>query len=180
MSGETSIESWSRGGSRASLHAGAAATLLLLAACGGAAPPVPSAPSPPASSTLAAPAATAPSGATSGESREKRRGRDKTEVATGDTLTEYQKKRLLGHYSTRDGGSGFILDRTVTPWRAKLDGVPKWSPMSESSGPSDTKEYRTDTIWIRVDNEGNVLLFQGPKQTDGVRVSRDADAEQLK
>lgn len=104
------------------------------------------------------------------------------EVATGNTLTEFQKKRLLGHYSTNDGASGFILDRTVTPPRGKLDGTDKICPLTESNGPFDTKEYRCDdhSIWIRVDGEGNVQLFQGPKQKEGVRVVRDADANQLK
>jgi len=104
------------------------------------------------------------------------------EVASGGTLTEFQKSRLLGHYSTRDGASGFILDRTVTPPRAKLDGTDKVCPLAESHGPFDTKEYRCEdkTIWIRVDGEGNVQLFQGPKQHEGVNVVRDADAKQLK
>jgi hypothetical protein len=104
------------------------------------------------------------------------------EVATGSTLTEFQKGRLLGHYSTQDGASGFILDRTTTPWRAKLDGVAKIVNLSESGGPYDTKEYRSDdkSIWLRVDADGTVVLFQGPKQTEGVRVVRDADAAQLK
>lgn len=46
-------------------------------------------------------------------------------------------------------------------------------------------EYKSDDrsvpIWLRVDNEsGSVLLFQGPKEHEGVRVVRDAEAEQLK
>ena len=108
----------------------------------------------------------------------------KQDVATGDTLTEFQKTRLLGHYSTGDGASGFILDRTVTPWRAKLDGVKKVVTLKESNTPRrGEKEYTSDdrSIWIRVDTEsGSLLLFQGPKQHEGVRIDRDADAEQLK
>lgn len=106
------------------------------------------------------------------------------EVATGSTLTEFQKKRLLGHYSTEDGASGFILDRTVTPWRGKLDGVNKTVTLAKSNTPKRGEtEYTSDdkSIWIRVDDEsGQVELFQGPKQTQGVRVVRDADAAQLK
>lgn len=106
---------------------------------------------------------------------------EKREVATGNTLTDYQKRRLLGHYSTEDGASGFILDRTVTPWKAKLDGTDNTVTLTESHGPRDTMEYRGQGIWIRVDKEsGDVQLFQGPKQTQGVRVVRDADANQLK
>ncbi len=106
----------------------------------------------------------------------------RTEVATGNTLTEFQKSRLLGHYSTEDGASGFILDRTVTPWRAKLDGVNKVVKLQETNTLRDSKEYTSDdkSIWIRVHAEsGQVQLFQGPKQHEGVRVHRDADARQL-
>jgi hypothetical protein len=106
------------------------------------------------------------------------------EVANGTTLTEFQKKRLLGHYSTQDGGSGFILDRTVTPWRGKLDGTSKVVTLQETNTPRrGMKEYQSDdkSIWVRVDTEsGRVELFQGPKQHEGVRVVRDADADQLK
>lgn len=106
----------------------------------------------------------------------------KSEVATGSTLTDFQKRRLLGHYSTRDGTSGFILDRTGTPFLAKLDGVATVMPLSESNGPYRTKEYRSSggEVWIRVDEDGNVLLFDGPKQNEGVDVLRDADANRLR
>lgn len=105
-----------------------------------------------------------------------------SETATGSTLTEFQKKRLLGHYSTHDGATGVILDRTVTPHRAKLDGVDKVVTLEESHGPYSTKEYRsTDPpMWFRIGEDGDVQLFQGPKQTSGVRVVRDADANPLK
>jgi hypothetical protein len=109
---------------------------------------------------------------------------EKREVATGNTLTDFQKRQLLGHYSTEDGASGFILDRTVTPWRAKLDGTNKTVTLKLSNTPRrGESEYKSDdgTIWIRVDDEsGRVLLFQGPKQHQGVNITRDADAEQLK
>ncbi len=104
------------------------------------------------------------------------------EVATGNTLTEFQKSRLLGHYSTYDGMSGFIFDRTGTPFMAKLDGVDKAMPLTESPSARGDKEYRSAdrSTWIRVDEEGNVLYFQGPKQREGVRIKRDADANRLR
>ena len=103
------------------------------------------------------------------------------EIATGDTLTEFQKERLLGHYSTEDGASGFILDRTVTPFRAKLDGTSKVVTLAESGGPFNSKEYRSadGTIWLRIEENGTVALFQGPKQREGVYVVRDAGAKRL-
>ena len=105
------------------------------------------------------------------------------EIATGNTLTEFQKSRLLGHYSTQDGASGFILDRTGTPWKARLDGVAKVVTLAESNEPRrGVKEYKSEdgSVWIRVEESGQVELFQGPKQHEGVRITRDADAEQLK
>jgi hypothetical protein len=103
------------------------------------------------------------------------------EIATGDTLTDFQKERLLGHYSTEDGASGFILDRTVSPFRAKLDGTGKVVTLAESGGPFNSKEYRSadGTIWIRIEENGTVALFQGPKQREGVNVVRDAGAKRL-
>lgn len=101
------------------------------------------------------------------------------ETATGDTLTEFQKSRLLGHYSAEDGQSGFILDRTKTPWKAKLDGGGAVLTLSASHGPYETMEYRGQDFWIRVDKDGEVVLFDGPRQTEGVRVVRDANANQL-
>ena len=117
-----------------------------------------------------------------GEATSEKRDKDKPEVATGNTLTEFQMRRLLGHYSTHDGASGFILDRTGTPYLAKLDGVDKVVELSESHGPYNSKEYRSadKSIWIRVDEEGSVRLFQGPKQINGVDVVRDADAKRLR
>lgn len=158
------------------------ALLVSLCACGGAQKSdavIPSLPAFPDGGPPKSEVATtsAPSSEPDGHHRQK-----KPEVATGNTLTEFQKRRLLGHYSTNDGGSGFILDRTGSPFLAKLDGVDKVQTLSESSGPYHTKEYRSGdgTVWIRVDEEGRVLLFQGPKQINGVNVVRDADANRLR
>ena len=105
------------------------------------------------------------------------------EVADGKHLTEFQKSRLLGHYSTEDGKSGFVLDRTVDPPKARLDGDPTVRPLSKQGSVSGAYELVSadKKIWLRLDeSSGEVLLFQGPKQTEGVRIIRDADAEQLK
>ena len=83
------------------------------------------------------------------------------------------------------GTSGFILDRTAKPWRTKLDGTNKVTTMYVSNTPKQGEtEYKSEDkavgIWLRVDDEsGSVLLFQGPKEHEGVRVLRDADADPL-
>jgi hypothetical protein len=45
------------------------------------------------------------------------------EVADGNHLTGFQIRRLIGHYTTLDGRSGFILDRFADPPRARLTAI---------------------------------------------------------
>ncbi len=104
------------------------------------------------------------------------------EKVTGRSPTRFQRARLLGHYSTYDGASGFILDRTHTPWRAKLDGSDTVVTLAAAGTEgSDAKDYVSAdrSVWIRVGDEGDVQLFDGPKQREGVEVVRDADADPL-
>jgi hypothetical protein len=104
------------------------------------------------------------------------------EVADSRHPTEFQKRRLLGHYSTENGKSGFILDRTVTPPKARLDGDGKIEALSQQGSVRGAVEYVSGDrrVWLRVDKEsGDILLFQGPAEHEGVPVVRDADAEPL-
>jgi len=103
------------------------------------------------------------------------------EVATGKEPTTYQRSRSLGHYSTLDGKFGVILDRRTEVIKARLDGSNDVKVLAASGGPHGTTEYRSDdgSIWLRVDEHGSVLLFQGPEQEQGVEVVHDADAEPL-
>lgn len=104
------------------------------------------------------------------------------EVASGKEPTEFQKSRLIGHYSTLDGTSGFILDRTRDPWVARLDGTTQNEPLVWQGALTETTDYVSPDhkIWIRVAKEsGTVMLFQGPNQHEGVRITRDADAKSL-
>ncbi|WP_394822995.1 serine/threonine-protein kinase [Pendulispora albinea] len=105
-------------------------------------------------------------------------------------LTDFQRSRLLGHYSTFDGASGFVLDRLEDPWRAKLDGESSVKILKSRPGSYGTMEYVNangekangeNDFWIRVQKDtGEVLLFDGPKQFEGVKVVRDADARPLR
>jgi hypothetical protein len=104
------------------------------------------------------------------------------EVADSRHPTQFQRRRLLGHYSTENGKSGFIFDRTVTPPKARLDGDGKIEPLSSRGSVQGAVEYVSGDhrVWLRVDKEsGDVLLFQGPEEHEGVPVVRDADAEPL-
>jgi hypothetical protein len=103
------------------------------------------------------------------------------EVASGKEPTTYQHWRSLGHYSTLDGKFGVTLDRRTDVIKARLDGSDDVKVLAASGGPHGTTEYRSDdgSIWLRVDEHGSVLLFQGPEQKEGVDVVHDADAEPL-
>jgi hypothetical protein len=108
--------------------------------------------------------------------------RHREEIATGNGLTRFQRERLLGHYSTEDGRSGFILDRTVSPWKARLDGSNDVLTLSEKRpGAYHSTEYLSEPhkLWIRVGEDGEVQLMQGPTQHEGVNVVRDAGANPL-
>jgi hypothetical protein len=103
------------------------------------------------------------------------------EVTSGQTPTRFQRAQLLGHYSTFDGKSGVIIDRRGDVVKAKLDGSSGVKIMKPNGGPHGSTEYRSDdgSIWFRIDEGGDVRLFQGPSQKQGVEVIRDADAEPL-
>ncbi len=104
------------------------------------------------------------------------------EKTNGKSPTRFQRARLLGHYSTFDGASGFILDRTKTPWKAKLDGSDAVVTLGRAGTEgSESKDYVSAdrAVWVRISDEGDVLLFDGPKQKEGVEVVRDADADPL-
>jgi hypothetical protein len=104
------------------------------------------------------------------------------EVADGDHLTDFQKDRLIGHYSTIDGKTGFVLDRTVDPPKARLDGDGTVHELAREGSVHGAFELVSADrkIWLRVAEEsGEILLFDGPQQANGVDVIRDADAKRL-
>jgi hypothetical protein len=106
----------------------------------------------------------------------------KREVADGEHLTDFQKERLLGHYSTIDGKTGFVLDRTVDPPKARLDGDGTVHTLARQGSVQGAFELVSgdSAIWLRIHEEsGEVMLFDGPQQTQGVDVIRDADADRL-
>ncbi len=153
--------------------------VLVLAGCNGsstsaptASPAAPAAPATPATATPLAPVAVLPPPP----------DRHREEIASGSGLTRFQRERLLGHYSTEDGRSGFILDRTVSPWKARLDGSNDVLILSQKRpGAYQTTEYLSEPhrLWIRVGEDGEVQLMQGPTQHEGVNVIRDAGANPL-
>jgi hypothetical protein len=104
------------------------------------------------------------------------------EVADGQHLTDFQLSRLLGHYSTIDGRTGFVLDRTKEPPLARLDGDAEVRELERRGSVHGAYELISadKKVWLRIDEStGDVLLFAGPREQEGVEVVRDADAERL-
>jgi hypothetical protein len=94
--------------------------------------------------------------------------------------TAFQRRRLLGHYATLDGKTGFVLDRTVDPPRARLDSDSIVRVLAVQPSVRCCVEYRGGNFWVRVDKDsGAIVQFQGERQTEGVRVVRDGDADPL-
>jgi hypothetical protein len=90
--------------------------------------------------------------------------------------------RLLGHYAPKDGGTGFVLDRSVEPPRFRLDGTDQtWTLRRQTTRAGSFELVNPDgQLWLRVDEaSGEVALFDGPEQAEGVAVTRDADGAPL-
>jgi hypothetical protein len=104
------------------------------------------------------------------------------EIATGKEPTDFQKSKMVAHYSTIDGTTGFIIDRTQDPIVVRLDGTAENEPLIWHGALHESIDYQSPSkkVWLRVRKEsGDVMLFQGPKEHEGVRVTRDADAKSL-
>jgi hypothetical protein len=102
------------------------------------------------------------------------------DVADGTHATEFQSSRLVGHYSTPNGRTGFVLDRTSDPPKIKMDGDAYTLVLSPRQASKGWLEYVAANIWIRIDEQtGRILSFTGPGMTDSSFVVRDADAKTL-
>jgi hypothetical protein len=104
----------------------------------------------------------------------------KEDVTDGARPTEFQSSRLVGHYSTRNGKVGFILDRTTNPPKIRIDADPYVLVLTPRQASKGWLEYVAANIWLRIDEEsGSILSFVGPGMNDASRVVRDADARPL-
>jgi hypothetical protein len=103
-----------------------------------------------------------------------------TEVADSTHPTEFQRARLVGHYSTPNGKIGFILDRTSEPTRIRFDGSQYVLELTAQRASRGALEYVAANVWMRIDEQtGHVVLFQGPSMKEAGPVVRDADARPL-
>ena len=81
-----------------------------------------------------------------------------------------------------DGTTGFVVDRTQDPIVVRLDGTTANEPLIWHGALHESIDYQSPDkkVWLRVRKEtGDVMLFQGPKEHEGARVTRDADAKTL-
>lgn len=125
------------------------------------APPVSAAPTPPAP-----PPAAAQASAT-------------TTTTTNDAKSDEETPKLrLGHYSSPDGLFGFVLDRTATPPRAKIDGKPAVLELAVRRDGSERVQLLSakGELMLLVDKWGSVSMISG---ANPVRLRRDADARAL-
>jgi hypothetical protein len=90
-------------------------------------------------------------------------------------------KLRLGHYSSGDGLTGFVFDRTGAKPQIRMDGtseIIELTPRGAPHGQTDLA-HGIQGVIIRVGEDGQVTYFRGPRG-DSVRMIRDADAEPLK
>lgn len=104
------------------------------------------------------------------------------ERETADSVhpTHFQMSRRVAHYSTPNGQTGFVIDLTSEPVRARVDGSAYVLELTPRRGSRGVVEYVAGSYWFRVSEEtGEVVLFAGPTTRGATPVVHDADAEPL-
>ncbi len=113
-------------------------------------------------------------------------------TAQSGTVVEYRDERSrmlpqdeaavrarVGHFSVAHGTDGFVLDRLNDPPLFRRDGSSDIVQLTLRQNGDHTELVNQEAgIWLRVEEWGH-LLYDGPAQTEGVDVYRDADAQPL-
>lgn len=86
----------------------------------------------------------------------------------------------IGHYSTRDGMAGFVLDRLGDTVKLRFDGSEEIFALSKEPASLGALSLREDNggYVLRINNGGGITLFR-PGFRDGAGVIRDQDAKPL-
>jgi hypothetical protein len=86
----------------------------------------------------------------------------------------------IGHYSTRDGMAGFVLDRLGETVKLRFDGSEEIFALSKEPASLGALSLREDNggYVLRINNGGCITLFR-PGFRDGAGVVRDQDARPL-
>jgi len=98
-------------------------------------------------------------------------------ATSGRVLTDFQRSRLLGHYSTLDGRRGFVLDRLAEPAKVRLDGETAVQTLKERYSQWTWLDYLNadGRIEIRTKQDSGEVV-----RLNGTDVVRDADARPLR
>ncbi|HLY56843.1 MAG TPA: TIR domain-containing protein [Stellaceae bacterium] len=86
----------------------------------------------------------------------------------------------LGHFSSADGQSGFVLDQRATPTLMQRDGATEILALTSSPAPYGETALRLDTgeTVLRLAGDGSMTLFDAA-HPDGAPAHRDQDARPL-
>jgi hypothetical protein len=86
----------------------------------------------------------------------------------------------IGHYGTRDGMAGFVLDRLGETVKLRFDGSEEIFALSKEPASLGALSLREDNggYVLRISNGGGITLFR-PGFRDGAGVVRDQDAKPL-
>jgi len=92
----------------------------------------------------------------------------------------HEPKLRLGHYSSGDGLTGFVFDRTGPKPKLRMDGTTQAVVLEPRPAPLDQTDLVEQGygVRIRLGRYGEVTFFRGGRG-DSVPVARDADAERL-
>jgi hypothetical protein len=92
----------------------------------------------------------------------------------------HEPQLRIGHYSSGDGLTGFVFDRTGAKPKIRMDGTHETLVLEPKSAPLDQTDLVEQGygVRIRLGQYGQVIYFRGPR-ADSVRVARDADADPL-
>lgn len=99
-------------------------------------------------------------------------------AASTATASTVIPKLRLGHYSSGDGMTGFVLDRTGKKPRMRMDGTKEIVEMDPEPAPRNETALTVHLrgVVMRLGEHGEVTFFRG---NEAISMHRDADAEPL-
>jgi Domain of unknown function (DUF4908) len=104
-------------------------------------------------------------------------------LAAGDSALagESGPPLRIGHYGTGNGLIGFVLDRLGTPIKLRFDGSDEILALTPERAPRDAITLKRDdgASVLRVDDAGQILLFDQTLSGGSAGAFRDQDAEPL-
>jgi hypothetical protein len=102
-------------------------------------------------------------------------------IADGAAAGDAGPPLRIGHYSSGDGLTGFVLDRLGTPIKLRFDGSDEILVLTPQPAPYNSVTLkRDDGRWLlRIYQDGKMLLFSDKLSGGSANVYRDQDAQPL-